>query len=260
MNAETVTYEQRDNIGYITLNRPEKLNAISDDMSERLCAALYRLDDDQNARVGIISGNGRVFCSGADVQQRQLRTREELERLGGPAGRGGSIAVPMYRSTNSKPIIAAVHGYALGLGLLIALMSDLTVASEGTKFQITEVKRGVSGGLFWALLMQRACGGFADDVAITGRFWLAEEAAEMRVVQYLAKSGEHVKVARDVANEILKNPPLAVRAIVRERRAKLEEIEARAYATRAPNLHLTEDFRESALAFMEKRTPVFKGR
>lgn len=260
MDSELITYERRGRIGYITLNRPDKLNAISDAMSEQLCAALYRLDDDPDAWVGIVSGNGRIFCSGADVQQRQLRSREELERLGGPAGRGTSVTVPLYRATNFKPVIAAVHGYALGLGLLLALVSDLLVASEGTKFQLTEVRRGLNGGFFRALLAQRGGGGFADDVAVSARFFSAEEAAAVRVVQHLAKAGEHLSVAEEAAHEILKNPPLAVRAIVRERRAGLEEIEARAYATRTPNLHLTEDFRESSLAFMEKRTPVFHGR
>jgi enoyl-CoA hydratase/carnithine racemase len=256
---QMVKYEQRDGIGYITLDRPEKMNAISDAMSEELREAFYRLDDDRDALVGIISGNGRAFCTGADVQQRQLGAREEMERIGGPGGRSISAALPLYRSTNFKPIIASVHGYVMGLGLLLAFVSDVLVASEGTRFQITEVRRGLNGGFFWGLLSQRGWASFADDVAITGRFWFAEEAAAKGVVQYLAKPGEHLKIAEDVAVEIKKNPPLAVRAIVRQRRANLEALDAQAYGARSPNLHLTEDFRESALAFVEKRTPVFRG-
>ena len=255
-----VEYEQRGSIAYITLNRPEKLNAISDALSLELRDALFRLDDDKEAFVGIVSGKGRAFCSGADVQQRQLRTHDELERLGGPVGRGVSVSEPVFRSTNAKPLIAAVHGYVLGGGLRMALLSDLLVASEGTQFQITETRRGVSGNHFWAFLAQRASGGFADDVAITGRFWSAEEGAAKGMVHRLAKPGEHVKVAEEVAAEILKNPPLAVRAAVRDRRAILEKLDVQAHATRPHHLHLTEDFREAALAFNEKRKPVCRGR
>jgi enoyl-CoA hydratase/carnithine racemase len=165
----------------------------------------------------------------------------------------------MYRCTNFKPIVAAVHGYVLGFGLLFAFLSDVLVASEGARFQITEVRRGLNGGHFWALLAHRGLASFADDIAITGRFFLAEEGAAKGVIQYLAKADEHMKVAEEVAREIMKNPPLAVRALVRERRAKLEAIDVQAFATRSPNLHLTDDFRESALAFVEKRAPVFRG-
>lgn len=257
---ETVTYERREGIGFITLNRPDKLNAITDQMSDEVREALYLLDDDADAVVGIVSGNGRSFCSGADVQQRQMKTPEEMARIGGPGGREVSIVAPMYRSTNFKPVVAAVHGHCFGLGLLVALVSDVVVAAEGTKLQITEVRRGLNGGHFWALLAERGWSSFADDVAITARIFLAEEAHSKGVIQHLAKPGEHLAVAEEIAREIQKNPPLAVRALVRERRARLEAIDAREYAMRAHNLHLTDDFRESAQAFVEKRPPVFRGR
>lgn len=260
MDSELVTYERHDGIGRITLNRPDKLNAISDEMNEALCAAFHRFDDDDDAWVGIVSGNGRAFCSGADVRQRQLRTPEEMKRLGGPAGRGTSLTACLYRSTHSKPLIAAVHGYVLGAGLLLALLCDVLVAADDARFQIAEIKRGLNGGHFRALLAQRAWAGFADEVAITGRMWSAQEGLEKGIVQYLASAGEHLAMATQVASQILENPPLAVRASVRERRATLEQVEAQAYVMRTPNLHLTEDFRESARAFVEKRKPVFHGR
>ncbi|MBI3068806.1 MAG: enoyl-CoA hydratase/isomerase family protein [Betaproteobacteria bacterium] len=206
-----VEYREQGGIAYITLNRPEKLNALSDDMYVALCNALYQLNDDENARVGIVSGNGRAFCSGADVKQRQLRPREELGRFGGPASRQGNIREPIFRSSHAKPLIAAVHGYAYGAGLKIALYCDLIVASKGTKFQITEVPRGIDGTPFWMLLTQRGAGAFASEVALTGRVWLAEEGAANGVVNRLAQPGEHVQVAESLAGEILKNPPLGRR-------------------------------------------------
>ena len=86
-----VEYKEQGGIAYITLNRPEKLNAFNDDLGAAFNDALFQLNDDANARVGIISGNGRAFCSGADVRQRQMRAKEELEKLSSPAGRAANL-------------------------------------------------------------------------------------------------------------------------------------------------------------------------
>lgn len=255
-----VEYKREGRIGLITLNRPEKLNAISDEMSLALCDALYAYYDDEEAMVAILSGNGRAFCSGADVKQRQLRPKEELKKLGGPSAREGNIRHPFFKPPHAKPIIAAIHGYCYGVGLRIALYCDMTVASRDAKFQVTEIARGIDGIPFWMMLNQRGCGVFADDVCFTGRVWNAEEAHRVNMLTRLAENGEHMNGARTLAEEVLNNPPLAVRAIVEARRSALEKIEAEAYAMRPRMLHLSEDFRESALAFVEKRKPVYKGR
>jgi 1,4-dihydroxy-2-naphthoyl-CoA synthase len=255
-----VEYQRKEKIGYITLNRPEKLNAISDEVSMALCDALYQFYDDEEAMVGIISGNGKAFCSGADVKQRQLRPKEDLKKLGGPSAREGNIRHPFFKPPQAKPIIAAMHGYVYGVGLRIALYCDLTVASKGTKFQVTEVARGIDGIPFWMMLNERGAGIFADDVCLTGRVWLAEEAQHHHLLNRLTQPGEHLLQAELLATEILKNPPLAVRAIVEARRAQLEQLDVKSYSIRPKTLHLSEDFRESALAFVEKRKPVYKGR
>jgi enoyl-CoA hydratase/carnithine racemase len=257
---DIVEYRREERIAYITLNRPEKLNAFSDEMSLALFNALYRLYDDEEAWIGIICGNGRAFCSGADVKQRQLRPQEEMKKLGGPAGREGNIRAPFFRPSVAKPIIAAVHGYALGAGLRIALYCDMTVAAKGSKFQVTEVTRGIDGTPFWMMLRERAGAGFADDVCLTARMWDAEEAYRCNLVNRLAEPGEHLQAAAELARTILANPPLAVRAVVEARRSALEAIDRQAYAVRPRNLHMSEDFRESARAFVEKRKPVYQGR
>jgi enoyl-CoA hydratase/carnithine racemase len=211
--------------------------------------------------VAILSGNGRAFCSGADVRQRQLRPREEMERLGSPQGRGSHLDELMYRFVNWKPIIAAVHGYALGAGLYISMISEMIVAAEGTQFQITETSRGWAATNFMALLAQRTPGGFATDVRLTGRFWSAEEGYRNSAVDRLAPPGKHVELARELAmKEIMPNPPLAVRAVVEARRGILEKVELEARQVQNLRLHLTEDYHESALAFAEKRRPIYHGR
>jgi len=256
----SIEYRQEEGIGYITLNRPAVLNALADDTIRELREVLYRFDDDPDAMVAILSGEGRAFCSGADVRQRQLRPMEEMRRVG-PQARDARIDSLFYRFTNWKPIVAAVHGYAMGAGLYLAMASELIVAEKGTKFQITETSRGVAQTNFRALLQQRADGGFAHDVMLTGRFWTAEEGYRRGAVDRLAEPGKCVELAREVAlTEIMPNPPLATRAIVEQRRGLLELVELEARRTQNNSLHLTEDFRESARAFAEKRKPVFKGR
>ncbi len=255
-----VEYKEQGGIAYITLNRPEKLNAFNDDLGAAFNDALFQLNDDANARVGIISGNGRAFCSGADVRQRQMRAKEELEKLSSPAGRAANLRDPFFRSANNKPLIAAVHGYVYGLAVRIALYSDLLVAARDAKFQITETPRGLDSTAFWMLLVNMGCGAFANDVALTGRTWGAEEAEKHGMLTRLCEVGEHVKVAEELAQSMLKNPPLAVRAVVAARRSMLNEIDVKAQAVGGRGLHLSEDFRESAAAFLEKRKPVYKGR
>jgi enoyl-CoA hydratase/carnithine racemase len=255
-----VTYEQRGGIGYITLNRPEVLNALNDEILKQLRDTMFRLDADPDAMVGIISGAGTSFSSGADIRQRQLRPKEELAKLGGPQGRGAHIEEIMQGFTNWKPVIAAVHGYAVGGGLHIALMCEMIVAEEGAKFFIPELKRGLWVANFWYLLSHRAGGGFATDVCMTGRIWTAAEGLQRGAVDRLAPPGERLKVAEELAAVMMANPPLAVREAVEIRRGAMQEIELKSRLQRHRQLHLTEDFRESAMAFAEKRRPVFRGR
>jgi enoyl-CoA hydratase/carnithine racemase len=260
VTSELVAYEARDGIGYVTLNRPEVLNALNDDLIKQLREVLYQLDDDADALVGILSGSGRAFCSGADIKQRQLRPKEELARLGSPQGRGAHIEDLFQRFVNWKPIIAAVHGYAIGAGLHMALMCEMIVASEGSQFWIPEIPRGLWVANFWKLLSHRTGGGFATDVCLTARYWTAEEGYQRGVVDRLAPSGSHMKHAEDLAKVILAHPPLAVREAVHVRRGELEQLELQSRLVRKRELHLTDDFRESATAFAEKRQPVFHGR
>ena len=260
MTTQYVDYNQRDGIGYITLNRPEVLNALNDDVIKQLREALFDFDDDTDAQVGILSGSGRAFCSGADIKQRQMRPVEELARLGSPQGRGAHIEDLLQRFANWKPIICAVQGYAVGAGYHIAIMCEMIVAAEGAQFQIPEIPRGLWVANFWKLLSQRANGGFATDVCLTGRFFSAEEAYRHGAVDRLVPEGTHISAAEELARTLMKNPPLAVREAVQIRRLALEELELWSRLARRRDLHLTEDFRESASAFAEKRTPEFRGR
>ena len=257
-----IRYECRDRIATITFNRPEKLNAFNDFMVMRLARVLHEFDIDEAADVAILRGEGRAFCSGADVHQRQLRSEEDMKRHGGSQGWGAYAADLLTRAINWKPVIAAPHGFAVGLGLGMVLESELVVAEEGTRFQVTETSRGLASSRYWALLNYRGARSFATEATLTGRFFTAEEALKAGIVDRVAPKGQHVEVATELAKQIAANPPLSVRATVRTRRWYMDQVEREAYLQTVPlKLHQTEDFKESARAFAEKRKPgPFKGR
>jgi enoyl-CoA hydratase/carnithine racemase len=260
--GEFIRYECLDRIATITFNRPEKLNAFNDDMVMQLARALRQFDIDPEADVAVLRGEGRAFSSGADVHQRQLRSEDELKKHGGPQGWGANASELFVKAVNWKPIIAAPHGFAVGLGLGIVLESELIVAEEDTRFQVTETSRGLASSRYWALLNFRGAGSFATEVTITGRFFTADEALAAGVVDRVAAKGEHLQQAYALARDIAANPPLSVRATVRTRRWYMDQAEREAYLQTTPlKLHLTEDFKESAKAFAEKRKAgPFKGR
>src|SRR5437016_8266555 len=219
-----VHYSVANKIATITLNRPEKLNAFSDELVVALNDALRRFDADPEAYVAILCGNGRAFSSGADVQQRQLRKREEFERLGGPQGFGAHSGDLLTKSVNWKPVIAAPHGYVMGLAVGIVLESDLIVAEAGTQFQITETPRGLGGAKYWGLMHFRGAGAFGTEVALTGRFFTAEEAFAAGLINRVAAPGTYLDAASELARAVCKNPPLSVRATVRSRRWYMDQL------------------------------------
>lgn len=259
---DLIQYSCRDRIATITFNRPEKLNAFNDFMVMRLARVLHDFDIDEAADVAILCGEGRAFSSGADVHQRQLRSEADLKKHGGSQGWGAHASDLLTRAINWKPVIAAPHGFAVGLGLGMVLESELVVAEEGTRFQVTETSRGLAASRYWALLNFRGARSFATEAVLTGRFFTAEEALKAGIVDRVAPKGQHLSVALELARQIVANPPLSVRATVRTRRWYMDQAEREAYLQTIPlKLHQTEDFKESARAFAEKR-PVgpFKGR
>lgn len=260
--VDTVLYECVERIATITLNRPNKLNAFDDNQVRRLAEALRRFDNDPAADVAVLCGRGRAFSSGADVQQRQLRTREEFERLGGPQAHDANAADLLTRTVNWKPVIAAAHGYAMGLGLGLLLECDLIVAEQGTQLQVTETGRGLGGARHWGLLQFRGGGALATEVALTGRFFTADEAFAAGIINRVAPPGKYLDVAMELAREVAKVPPLSARATVRTRRWYLEQLSREITMQTQPlKLYLTEDFQEAARAFAEKRLArPFKGR
>lgn len=248
-----VHYRSHNRIGYIELARPGKLNALNDEAVIDLQTAIEAFDVDDQVDVGILSGQGSSFCSGADVAERQLRTPEELARLGGPEGRRARVGDVLLDSVSWKPILAAVHGHVIGAGLRLMLHCDLAIADETTRFRLPEVARGLDAGPHWSLLTVLAGGSFATEVAITSREWSASEALAHGIVARVVTAGEHIHEAEKLAHAIAEAPRPSVRALVESRRGSLREIELRAWLTRARGLHLTPEFRRAAEAFINRK-------
>lgn len=249
-----VDYRREGKIAYITLARTKTLNAFNDDQVRALRAALEEFDFDEEAQVAVLHGEGRAFSSGADVRQRQLRPREELERFGSPEARDAQGHGLLYDQTNFKPVIAAAHGYVLGMAVGLLMECELSVATHDTKFQITETPRGLLSARYWALLQHRGGGAFADEVVFTGRYFSGREAAEHNLITCSVEEGEHLAKAEELAHQVAANPPLALRAAARARRWYMEKHEADLPLLKAAfPLHLSDDFRESAKAWDERR-------
>ena len=215
----TVTYEVREGIAYIAFDRQEKHNAFRDEDLEALSVAVRRLDGDEAANVAILSGNGRSFSSGGDLQARLQKSMEE-----GSTGGRATEREAFLECETWKPIIAAVHGYCLGHALATALLCDHLVAVRTAKFQVTETKVGLA---MPDLLPRLGHPAFANDVAMTGRMFSAEEAWAGGMVTRLVDEGDHIRAAEELARQILENPQSPVRQFVRVRRTLIVQEAAR---------------------------------
>jgi enoyl-CoA hydratase len=254
-SEQTVRVAREGAVLVITINRPATRNAIDRATSQAIACAMDELDADPALTLGILTGAGGHFCAGMDLKAFLRGERVELE------GRGlaGIVETPPL-----KPLIAAVEGYALAGGCEIALSCDLVVAADNAQFGIPEVRRGLiagSGGLI--RLPQRIPRQIAMEYALTGAMMQAPEAHHWGLVNRLTAPGAALAGALELARTIAANGPLAVqmtKRILSEapnwpsaevwqlQRALLEQVIA------------SDDAREGALAFSEKRAPRWTGR
>lgn len=252
--SDYVLIEQRSTTLVITLNRPERRNAVDRAMSEAVAAALDALDSRSDLRVGVITGAGGSFCSGMDLKAFVAGNRPEIEGR----GFGGLTEAPP-----AKPLIAAVEGYALAGGCEMALACDLIVAADDASFGLPEVTRGLvagSGGL--TRLLRRIPPSLAMEYVLTGKRMHAVEAFRLGLVNRLTTSGGALAGALALADEIAANAPLATVASKRIMIESADWTAAEQWDRQRPlvdEILATRDAHEGALAFAEKRKPQWKG-
>jgi len=253
--SDAVLAEAAGGVLLITLNRPEVRNAVNLAVAEGVAAALERLDGEPELQVGILTGAGGAFCAGMDLKAFVTGERPWVE------GRGfaGIVEAPPR-----KPLIAAIEGFAVAGGFEIALACDLVVAARDARLGIPEVKRSlVAAGGALLHLPKRIPYHLAMELALTGDPIDAARGYEIGVVNRVAEPGEAVAVARELAAGIARNGPLALDASKRIVRSTLDWSEEEAWRRQgeiAGPVFGSEDAREGATAFAEKRAPVWRGR
>jgi len=238
----------------VTINRPERRNAIDRETSLALADAFDLLDSDNTLSIAILTGAGEHFCAGMDLKAFVAGERVELP------GRG---LAGLTQAPPRKPLIAAVEGYALAGGFEIALACDLIVSSETAQFGLPEAKRGLiagSGGL--VRLPERMPRQIAMECALTGRMILAAEADRWGMVNRICTPGAALETARTLASEIAQNAPMSLIAskdIVSNAGRWPEDTLWPRQNEILERVIASQDAREGASAFAEKRLPVWKG-
>ena len=255
MAGTEVLTEREDGVLIITLNRPEAKNAANRALAEGVAGAIDELERSDDLRVAILTGAGGTFCSGMDLK---AFVSGELPQIEGR----GFAGLTEYRA--SKPLIAAVEGYALAGGFELAISCDLIVAADDSKFGIPEVKRGLAaaaGGL--VKLPKQIPSRIAMELALTGDFITAERAYELGLINRVCTSGDALAEAKTLAARIVANGPLAIAASLKTVAGaqdwNTEEMFARQQAIVMP-VFTSEDAIEGATAFAEKRAPQWKGK
>ena len=266
-----VRYGVADHVATLTLDAPERMNTISGVMLQEISELLLRADHDANVRCIVLTGSGRAFCAGLDLQAQMAGPKGGLGSLGGGEGStafSGEFdlrsAPPVVLHNIDTPTICALNGGAAGYGLDLALGCDIRIAAENAKLNPGFAKRGIlpeSGGTW---LLPRMVGyAKAAEIAFTGRTLSAAEALELGLVNHVVSAVDLAERTNELAGDIAANAPLAVRAIKRMMRAaETETFEQNVHHVFLQLLPLlrTDDFTEGVRAFMEKRDPEFHGR
>ncbi|MCS7012747.1 MAG: enoyl-CoA hydratase-related protein [Chloroherpetonaceae bacterium] len=248
--------EEAHKIALVTFNRPEALNAFNFKLMTELLDALETLDKDPSVHAIVLTGNEKAFAAGADIKEFAARGTAQM-LLENPLEKWQRI------EKLSKPLIAAVSGFALGGGCEIMLMCDMVIASETAKIGLPEINIGVIPGAGGTQRLTRIVGKFkAMELILTGRMIDAKEALELGLVTKVVPATEYLEEAKKLAREIAAKSPVAVRTAKEAIRAALSGLEE-GLAFERKSFYLlfdTEDKKEGMQAFLEKRKPEWKGR
>lgn len=261
---DDIRYEVGDHIATLTLDRPERMNTISGPMLDLLGELLVRANADADVRVVILTGTGRAFCAGLDLNSASSGDGIGSSSAASPATIDLRTAPPTVLFAMDKPVIAALNGSAAGYGMDIAIGCDIRVMAQDAKLAAAFVKRGVvpeSGGTW---LLPRMIGwAKAAELVFTGRTLSAAQALELGLANHVVPAADVAATARALAQEIAANAPLAVQASKRMMRMGLDET----FETHVQHVYLqllplfrSQDFREGIASFLEKRPAAFTGR
>ena len=269
MSYQSLHLEKDGPVAILTLNRPEKLNAFNQQLTREFHMALDEVAAGfPDTRVLILTGEGRGFCSGADVSDFAETLSSSTDSGPGPQEgealfEEGILTVGPHIQRIPQPVVAAINGVAAGAGLSIALASDIRVASDKARFSCIFIKRSLVPDNGCSYFLPALAGmGVAAEMALTGRIYDAQWALQAGLVNQVVAADQLMEQATSLAEEIACNPPLAVRATKQLLNSHVPDLHQVARLERDANAPSrdSEDRREAILSFLEKRQPVFQGK
>jgi enoyl-CoA hydratase len=264
MDFQTILFEVRNQIAFVTFNRPDSMNAMNRQMMKELVDACRQVEEDAGIRVAIFTGAGeKAFSAGMDLKERAGTSFSPIER------RQQKLSATVQTQTRAvaaitKPTIAAIRGYCVGGGLEFALACDMRVAAEDAKLGLAEVKRGIIPGSGGTQRLPRTVGvAKALEICLTGDNVTGAEAQRLSLVNIAVPASDVMKAAEDLAVRILKGAPMSV-LFIKEAIKKGVELSLdegfRLESDLSAMIATTEDSKEGPRAFAEKRAPVWKGK
>lgn len=261
MNYETIIFKKEDGIATITLNRPDRLNAITIQMAEELLDVIDDCHRDADVRAVVISGAGRAFCSGADIKS-DASTASPPEHI-------AKITEILHRlileiRNLKKPVIASIRGHASGAGFSLVMACDLAIASENAKFNLAFVKIGLVPDLGATYFLPRLAGAKkSNELFFTGDFIDAKEAENIGIVNKVVSDEDLERETMKLAARLAKGPTLAIgrtKALINEGFTNTLKTQMENERQNQIMSAGTEDYAEGVSAFLEKREPKFKGK
>ena len=262
MNYESIQYNVSDRILTMVLNRPDRLNAVTDKMLGEMIDALDRADRDDRVRAVIVTGAGRAFCAGADLGQKGDTWAYHSEKLEEHRDSGGLVTLRIFEM--KKPVIAAINGAAVGFGITMTLPMDIRIASENARMGFAFTRRGIVPDACCTWFLPRIVGiNRAAEWILTGRLFSAQEALGNGLVSRVETPDKLIKTAQEIAQEIADNTSAVSIALTRQllwrmlgadhpMEAHKIDSQCMYYMGKSP------DSSEGVMSFLEKRPPMFK--
>jgi 2-(1,2-epoxy-1,2-dihydrophenyl)acetyl-CoA isomerase len=258
MSYETILTDTDNGILTITMNRPERLNAWTPQMSADMADAIGKANADDDVIAIVVTGAGRGFCAGADIE---AVFKAQSENRAAP--RSGTRVDWVEFIRGSKPIVAAINGAAIGVGLTQVLMMDQLIASRGAKLSVRFIKMGLVPELASSHFLALRCGfGSASDLMLTGKTITADEAKEIGLVDKVVEPADLLKAAKDTARAMGENPQAALKMVKQLLTQNAAEGDTRLVQQREiaalTQCYTSPEHKEAIAAFLEKREPNFR--
>mgnify|MGYP001454793216 CR=1 FL=1 len=261
MSYETLLYEVSEHVATITFNRPEKMNTWNAQVASELSEAMLKANTDNEVRAIVLTGAGRAFCAGADLEGGG-DTFANRDENGGRQSDEGRNTRNVYPNEIDKPVIAAINGAAVGVGMTYPMLCDIRLASEGAKMGFVFTRRGMMPELAAHLIVQRVAGlSNAADILLSGRIFTSEEALEMGIVSKVFPRDQLLDAAHEMAKDYANTAPASVAITKHLLWQGLDSSPKEMMEAEGPSfawLGNQPDAKEGIMSFLEKRAPAWE--